>query len=400
MISPRRWKSEIWERTRLNLFIYPGIRNHRSADFLHSWYERRKRRLGWLRIAFNALVYAGFWLWVPQRAARTARHWDKDAEWVRRAITIGRKWMFDPEDLAAFDIMEEEQARHYQRRMEQVPIIRTIENAESDHNPMLINKLCFQRRCEEFGFPVPRLLATIDAAGVHLAEAPRSGMCGLLKPVQGSGGRGVRFLSERQMANLDQLAKELGAGPWLVQERIIADPQIAPLSCDALPTVRMITLLDEAGEPELVNAALRYAAAPSVAVDNGHAGGLIASIDCDTGVLGQGKSGWKPGRYSNHPFTGAAIEGFTLPNWPGFVELVLRAHSSMYAGHVIIGWDVGASSAGPILIEANQRPAVRLTQRASGKGIGQIRYGDLIAWHLARADAERRAGRPRYLARS
>ena len=58
-------------------------------------------------MAFNALVWSAFWLWIPLRARSVARKWDKDREWQRRIVRQAREWMTDPSDFAAFEIETE-----------------------------------------------------------------------------------------------------------------------------------------------------------------------------------------------------------------------------------------------------------------------------------------------------
>ncbi len=46
----------------------------------------------------------------------------------------------------------------------------------------------------------------------------------------------------------------------------------------ALPTVRIITMVDEAGDVEALNAVFRMPRALDSAVDNFHAGGIAAAV--------------------------------------------------------------------------------------------------------------------------
>lgn len=387
MASMASLRNRLWDRLRLNLFLYPGIIDYHAADFLRPYYDWQKQRQGPLRVLFNAIVWAGFCLWLPFRCRKVARHWGKDSAWKKRILPMARRTMTDPEDFATFDITSEKGLRHYQRRMEQVPIIRTIESASTDHSPDLIDKSRFQARCEAHGLAVPHLYAVIRQGSVELLR-PLDGTTDsslLLKPVQGSGGRGIETLPGSALNAPDMLVSRFAEGEWLVQEQLRPHPALGDIALDALPTLRMTTILNEAGKPELMSAGLRFASRAGVAVDNGHAGGLVAPVDLANGLLGTGIDGWGPGSYPTHPATGAAIAGRAIPDWQQAIDLVLGAHAQAYGEHVIIGWDVGLSSRGPVLIEGNQRPAVRLTQRCAGKGIGQMRYGDLLQFHLQRA---------------
>ena len=389
--------SQAYDALRLNVFLYPGITRHRSAEFLDAYYSWRRERMGPASLAFNALVWSAFWLWIPLRARSVARKWDKDRKWQRRIVRQAREWMTDPSDFAAFEIETEDCLRQVQRRMEQVPIIRMIESAGSDHRESMLDKLQFQHACDNAGLRAPRLHAVIENGKLaRKSPLPASGKV-LLKPVRGSGGKGIAVHPTEYFAQQGLVPAEYRKGTWLVQECVAAHPDISDLALDTLATLRVTTILDEAGNPEVVATALRYPVKRNVAVDNGHAGGLIAAMNPETGILGEGLSGWGPGRYPVHPSTGGAIAGRCVPDWKAALDLAREAHGRLYSDQVIIGWDIGGAEGGPVLIEANQRPAVRLTQRAAGKGIGSMRYGELVGWHLDRAMHNHSGKRRRFL---
>lgn len=389
--------SRAYDALRLNVFLYPGITGHRSADFLAPYYAWRRERMGAASIGFNALVWSTFWLWIPLRTRSVARAWDKNRAWQRRVIRLAREWMTDPADFAVFEIEGEDCLRQLHRRMEQVPIIRMIESGSSDHREEMLDKLQFQRACDDAGLRAPRLHAVITDGRLERGPSfPKRGKV-LLKPARGSGGKGIAIHPADRFAQTDALPDTCRKGTWLVQECVAAHPAIADLALDTLPTLRITTILDETGQPEVVSTTLRYPVKRDVAVDNGHAGGLIAPVDPDTGILGEGLSGWRPGRYRTHPSTGGVIAGRRVPDWQAALDLARNAHARLYPDQVIIGWDIGVAKGGPVLIEANQRPAVRLTQRAAGMGIGAMRYGELLAWHLDRAMRTHSGRRRRFL---
>jgi hypothetical protein len=136
-----------------------------------------------------------------------------------------------------------------------------------------------------------------------------------------------------------------------------------------------------------VNAVLRLASDPAAQVDNMKAGGLLAPIDLATGRLGIGCKGYGGDDYAVHPVTGAPIAGFVLPHWDEAKALAVRAHRAAFDDYALIGWDVGLTDRGPILVEGNSKPGVLMPQRAGRQGLGEQRYGALLAFHLARTAA-------------
>lgn len=374
--------STAYDLLRLNFALYPGVSDYRAADFLRPLYDHRRAEQGPLRIALNAIIYGGWWIWVAFRARSVARRWDKGESWVREATRLAREAYWDPNDLALFDIVEKGGTDSYQRRFEQAGVVRAIETAESDHDDALIDKARFQARCEAANLPVPRLAAIIRDGAIEWRNTEFAAL--LAKPARGSGGAGIAALSIDDL-RANGPSGALQRGEWLVQERLSPHPALAPMTLGVLSTARIITLLDEASEPEIVFAGLRLAANSGAIVDNTHQGGIGAAIDLGSGVLAQAVGVSHPGTYDTHPANGAPITGEAVPDWEEAKTLALTAHRKLAPSGVIVGWDIGLSSRGPVLIEANQRPGVRLTQRLAGKGIGAMRYGQLVTHHLTRA---------------
>jgi hypothetical protein len=173
---------------------------------------------------------------------------------------------------------------------------------------------------------------------------------------------------------------------YLIQARLVNHPAIVDLTPGALSTVRLLTILNEQGEPEVVNAAFRMAISRTSAVDNFHAGGIAAAVDMATGTLGAATGLGRGGDFrwhETHPLTGGPIRGRRLPHWPDAVALAVAAHR-LVAPRVMVGWDIGFLPEGPCLIEGNTGPDADIHQRTELRPIGNARYGELLAWHLER----------------
>ena len=68
--------------------------------------------------------------------------------------------------------------------------------------------------------------------------------------------------------------------------------------------------------------------------------------------------------YGNHPDNDVPIAGTQLPFWRDTVQLALRAHALLGALPVV-GWDVAVLSSGPVLVEGNWNPCIKLLQVAT-----------------------------------
>ena len=195
--------------------------------------------------------------------------------------------------------------------------------------------------------------------------------------------RGAESRTEELVAHVLELSK---AGDYLIQPRLTNHPELADLTPGALSTVRLLTILNEHGEPEAVNAAFRMAVSKASPVDNFHAGGIAAPVDMATGTLGLATGLGLGGDFrwhETHPLTGAQIRGRRLPQWEAAMALAIAAHR-LVAPRVMVGWDIGFLLDGPCLIEGNTGPDADIHQRVELRPIGNARYGELLAWHLER----------------
>jgi hypothetical protein len=366
--------------------LYPGVVQPVSADVLADHYRRRRQRRGPARAALDAIIGSLFHLWIPWRARRVQRQFALDDDWRRRAIAIARERFADPNDIALFRIEDAEALASYIRRFEDAAINKRLNPLGWTEDCALADKARFAERCREAGLPHAESVAIVDRGRIDLLVDPAGAML-VAKPVDGEGGGGVRMLGA--FADPGALRAALAAlgrqarGRLVVQHRIATHPALADLALNALPTVRIVTMLDESGRPELVSATFRCASDPAARIDNMKAGGLIVPVDLTRGTLGLACRGYGGGDHRTHPVTGAPIAGRTLPDWSAAVALTLRAHAAAFGDYRLIGWDVAATAQGPVLIEGNGKPGIAMPQRAARQGLAQGRYGALIAHHLA-----------------
>jgi len=188
---------------------------------------------------------------------------------------------------------------------------------------------------------------------------------------------------EELVAQVREASKQ---GDYLIQPRLTNHPDIVDLTPGALSTVRLLTILNDQGEPEAVNAAFRMAISKTSPVDNFHAGGIAAAVDIATGTLGAATGLGLGGDFrwhETHPLTGAQIRGRKLPSWQEAVALAIAAHR-LIAPRVVVGWDIGFLPEGPCLVEGNVGPDADIHQRTELRPIGNARYGELLAWHMER----------------
>ncbi|MEL7464416.1 MAG: sugar-transfer associated ATP-grasp domain-containing protein [Pseudomonadota bacterium] len=389
-METKNWRLYEWKRS---FELFPAARNEdgfAAPAFLKDFYARKSAARSLPRRAADALIGAGFRAWTSSRAAKIARRFGMGDAWAAEAAAIARSTWGDPKEIALFRSKDVSEFKAYLRKFEHTAINKRINPTNWRDDCILKFKDRFDARCAEEGFPTPRTFARntggkLEANGVPLGAE----FC--VKPVYGTGGVGFTHIADApplpDPAAVEAfLRSRIGAKvDWVAQDYLRTHANLADIALDALATMRISTMLNEVGAPEAVTTVLRFAGKPGARVDNIAAGGLMAHIDPETGALGRGCYGKRPGDFDAHPETGAAITGRIVPFWRQALEMALAAHARVTPAFALVGWDIAPTENGPVIIEANGMPCSTIAQRAVGRGAGDQRYGELIAWHLAKA---------------
>lgn len=174
----------------------------------------------------------------------------------------------------------------------------------------------------------------------------------ILKPCNGSGGRGVR-----RIASLSGIADdEPGAEAVLVERAVSPHPYASVIYPHALNTVRILTgRAPGARAPVLLGLVHRFGTDRSAPTDNFKAGGLAAGVDPSTHRLTAAiRLPDRPARelFAAHPDTGAAIDGVKVPHLDAAAAMALACAAAV-PGLVYAGWDIAIAPDGPVLVEGN-----------------------------------------------
>lgn len=167
--------------------------------------------------------------------------------------------------------------------------------------------------------------------------------------------------------------------PVVVERCLTPHASLAPLTAEAVSTVRCVTSAGRDGEPRLLRATIRMPVGRMI-VDNMAAGGMIAAVDVDSGSLRNG-IGWTTEkllqRRPAHPDRGTIIDGFVLELWPEVRRVALAAQRAA-TPLPFVGWDVALTTDGPILIEANVRWAADLVTLPQEMPLGDTDFAETL----------------------
>lgn len=266
------------------------------------------------------------------------------------------------------------------------------------------NKLHTKTAALDRGIPTPELYGVIEyqfqVAPMVDALFERDSF--VIKPVQGSGGKGILVITGREgdhfvkssgaVVDADALrrhASNILAGlhslggrndQAMIEALLDFDPLMARYSHEGVPDIRVIVYR---GVP--VMAMIRCATHASDGKANLHQGAVGVGIDIGSGrpvaAVQQGRL------VTHHPDTGASFDDLQLPHWQQILELAAGCAEMCGLGY--LGADIVLDrKRGPMLLELNARPGLSI-QVANQQGlIGRLQVADEIA-DTASSDAER-----------
>ena len=295
-------------------------------------------------------------------------------------------------------------ARSYIYRWESKTGVLRLFKERHGYSSALNDKEQFGDHCRRHQIAAAPVLAVARNGKLALRAHPSEFEMDLfVKPVCGRGGKGAerwdytagRYRNSRGAErNRHQLFEYLMRysleRPLLMQARLKNHAALDRLNNGALSTVRVLTCLDERGQPELVGAAMRMAIGDNREVDNLHAGGIAAAVELETGMLGPASDlgadaslGW----IDAHPDSGAPITGTILPMWDEVRDFAIRVHRA-FGDRVVVGWDIAITPDGPVLVEGNGSPDLDIMQRFVRHGLMATRLGALLAFHVSQLGAD------------
>jgi hypothetical protein len=274
---------------------------------------------------------------------------------------------------------------------------RHYQNSSYDYVALVADKLVFSILAQSFGIPTAPKYGIVSRKKLYqlsnlnvncewneILSSEKEIIC---KPIDGQEGEGV-FLLKVGLANpqlikdgvaidLENLLSIFSNKTWILEKRISQHNIPATLNPTSLNTLRLTTIRNN--QDISVISAIHRIGVGNMIKDNWAAGGIAVKVDLQSGFLG------KYGYYRNsvitekHPTTNIKFNEVQLPFFQEALDLVKFAHSCFY-GLNTIGWDIGLSENGPIVIEANSNWSLDFVQQVDG-GLKDV--FESIFWKIA-----------------
>ncbi|MDQ2052700.1 sugar-transfer associated ATP-grasp domain-containing protein [Natronolimnohabitans sp. A-GB9] len=195
----------------------------------------------------------------------------------------------------------------------------------------------------------------------------------VFKPENGNGGNDVFIVGytdsgvtiNDEPSKVDDLSGRISDGDYIVTGFVEQADYADELYSDSTNTIRVVTFWDyDKNEPYVADAIHRIGTDESRPVDNWDNRGLSAGIDLERGVLQKATRDpdspeleW----FSEHPDTGAQIEGVEIPYWDKICSATCEMADSVWY-LPMNAWDVVVTDDGLQIIEGNSRPTLNMMQ--------------------------------------
>lgn len=390
----------LWRKPKTSLEL---LRQVESKFYKPGWRSRRQRLLS--RILYFPMLlvwpFRAVLIAVSQfrsHAANTRKLYGVPySVQIYSLLAIGLRYWKSPQIYYLFEIYRNRDladARMFLLENSMTALMEHINTGKNDDH--IQDKHAFNRAMGARGFPVIEDVGLVKQGSIvdvngNPLELPA---CDLIaKPDFGLEGRGLTrfqwmgsdqyndpdgktFTRKELEEHLLKLAQE---EVYLLQRRMTNHPAIQDLATGQFCTCRIITGMTPEGVVEVIMACFKMPLSHSVA-DNFGAGGIASGVDLDTGELGSAVYKYRFfHEFDEHPDTGATITGRKLPCWQATLDLVRSAHRQVDGGFAFLGWDVGITESGPVIVETQVTFGFILCQRPGRVAIGASRFPEIYS---------------------
>ena len=268
---------------------------------------------------------------------------------------------------------------------------------KKEYTDILKDKFKFSRFCSQKGLPSPNMYSYNEGDQFYFKDErflcrDKKDIIGFfekvfaatgaeyifLKRTDAQGGKGCHKIAKVNLQ--DQLAHiDLVGNSYIHQQIIEQHDAINAIYPYSVNSIRFITYIDALAEAQIISAFMRFGIGGSF-VDNASAGGFYVAIDLDHGTLEEkGHQSMRAGGglFYKHPDTSYIYKGFKIPFFEEACALVLEAVKQI--PDRFVGWDIGITPNGPILIEGNENPGMQTADIAYGGYLKHPKIREMMA---------------------
>lgn len=174
-----------------------------------------------------------------------------------------------------------------------------------------------------------------------------------VKPLQGSQGKGAHIYSFLDDEHSASYCVELlnNASSWMIEECIRQSAEMGQWNETSVNTIRIPSFLRE-GKFTVIWTRMRMGKKGAI-VDNAGAGGIVVTVDPQTGVIISDGIDEHHNHFKKHPDCGMTFKGWQVPRWDDLLKTVEELHRNVFNKHIYVAWDFALTDEGWVVIEGN-----------------------------------------------
>ena len=186
------------------------------------------------------------------------------------------------------------------------------------------------------------------------------------KPVFEGMGRGIELVKSGSISIRAYFEELISQGEHIIEEKIQQSAVMSALNASSVNTIRCITVNTRHGI--VVPYTFLKVGRNGSFVDNGGAGGILAGIDENTGIITTHGYDEFLTEYPEHPDSGITFKGYRFPQWDEMKAMCCEM-AAMIPSVKCIGWDVTLTDSGWAVVEGNGKTQLIGPQIVYQKGI-------------------------------
>ena len=259
-------------------------------------------------------------------------------------------------NIFGFAFLDRDKRKTYVTMKENIELVRRLNKREAYE--ILDNKLLFNQKFKDF---VKRDFMDLRD-GFEAFENFLAGKDAFFaKQLDSFGGLGVKKIRLSEHPDRKKLYDELMQSEMYLAEGVIQQhPEMSRPCPQALNTMRITTIVNDKHEAKVLYAILRVGNGKSD-IDNVTSGGMYTMLDEEGTVRYPMFCDKTAETYYVHPNNGFEFKGFRVPYFKEALEFCKKA-AYVEPDLRYIGWDVGISPDGPVLVEGNNLPGYDMPQ--------------------------------------
>ena len=235
--------------------------------------------------------------------------------------------------------------------------------AHWDYAPFFSNKVNFHKNFKKY---VKRECVSYDDGLDKVTNFIKNHKEIVRKPINGLGGASVEKIETKTIKNIKEFCDKLNEENCFLEELVIQNKEWSKLNPKSLNTIRVVTYALN-GKSKVLFAVARIGSGKSI-VDNFHQGGVGVKVNIEKGCL-EGNTIDKANNESEFTsVTKVKVDGFKIPYWKEIVKMTCEA-AKVNENVNIVGWDVGITDDGPVIIEGNRGPGMDIIQVLYKRGV-------------------------------